>query len=124
MVGFNSQCQNPKILYVAKFCKVSADGDVVLPPLEQLSYSALLGGRVMMVLDSYRMLARMSTIALRYAIGRRQFKGDNVDQNDPNALETQLIDYPLHKRDYSHTWLLLTLFLLVLLRLNTPLKLL
>ena len=44
----------------------------------------------MMVLDSYRMLARMSTIALRYAIGRRQFKGDNVDQNDPNALETQI----------------------------------
>ncbi|RCK57276.1 Acyl-coenzyme A oxidase 4 [Candida viswanathii] len=40
----------------------------------------------------------MSTIALRYAIGRRQFKGDNVDPKDPNALETQLIDYPLHQK--------------------------
>ena len=119
-----SNVRIPRFFMLQKFCKVSADGDVVLPPLEQLSYSALLGGRVMMVLDSYRMLARMSTIALRYAIGRRQFKGDNVDQNDPNALETQLIDYPLHQRDYSHTWLLLALFLLVLLRLNTPLKLL
>ena len=98
MVDSILQRQNPKIFHVAKFCKVSADGEVILPPLEQLSYSALLGGRVMMVLDSYRMLARMSTIALRYAIGRRQFKGDNVDQKDPNALETQLIDYPLHQK--------------------------
>ena len=93
-----SNVRIPRFFMLQKFCKVSADGEVVLPPLEQLSYSALLGGRVMMVLDSYRMLARMSTIALRYAIGRRQFKGDNVDQNDPNALETQLIDYPLHQK--------------------------
>nr|P05335.3 RecName: Full=Acyl-coenzyme A oxidase 4; Short=AOX 4; Short=Acyl-CoA oxidase 4 [Candida maltosa]BAA83482.1 acyl-CoA oxidase [Candida tropicalis]CAA29901.1 unnamed protein product [Candida maltosa] len=93
-----SNVRIPRFFMLQKFCKVSAEGEVVLPPLEQLSYSALLGGRVMMVLDSYRMLARVSTIALRYAIGRRQFKGDNVDQNDPNALETQLIDYPLHQK--------------------------
>ena len=93
-----SNVRIPRFFMLQKFCKVSADGEVILPPLEQLSYSALLGGRVMMVLDSYRMLARMSTIALRYAIGRRQFKGDNVDQKDPNALETQLIDYPLHQK--------------------------
>jgi len=93
-----SSVRIPRFFMLQKFCKVSRDGEVVLPPLEQLSYSALLGGRVMMVLDSYRMLARMSTIALRYAIGRRQFKGDNVDPNDENALETQLLDYPLHQK--------------------------
>ncbi|CAI5758715.1 unnamed protein product [Candida verbasci] len=93
-----SSVRIPRFFMLQKFCKVSRDGEVILPPLEQLSYSALLGGRVMMVLDSYRMLARMSTIALRYAIGRRQFKGDNVDPDDEEALETQLLDYPLHQK--------------------------
>ncbi|KAI3402891.2 POX1 [Candida oxycetoniae] len=93
-----SSVRIPRFFMLQKFCKVSRTGDVILPPLEQLSYSALLGGRVMMVLDSYRMLARVSTIALRYAIGRRQFKGDNVDPDDEEALETQLIDYPLHQK--------------------------
>ncbi|KAG5422265.1 POX1 [Candida metapsilosis] len=93
-----SSVRIPRFFMLQKFCKVSREGEVVLPPLEQLSYSALLGGRVMMVLDSYRMLARVSTIALRYAIGRRQFKGDNVDPDDEEALETQLLDYPLHQQ--------------------------
>ncbi|KAI5963399.1 hypothetical protein KGF57_001277 [Candida theae] len=93
-----SSVRIPRFFMLQKFCKVSREGEVVLPPLEQLSYSALLGGRVMMVLDSYRMLARVSTIALRYAIGRRQFKGDNVDPDDEEALETQLLDYPLHQK--------------------------
>ena len=93
-----SSVRIPRFFMLQKFCKVSREGEVILPPLEQLSYSALLGGRVMMVLDSYRMLARVSTIALRYAIGRRQFKGDNVDPDDEEALETQLLDYPLHQK--------------------------
>ena len=93
-----SSVRIPRFFMLQKFCKVSREGEVILPPLEQLSYSALLGGRVMMVLDSYRMLARVATIALRYAIGRRQFKGDNVDPDDEEALETQLLDYPLHQK--------------------------
>ena len=93
-----SQVRIPRFFMLQKFCKVSREGEVTLPPLEQLSYSALIGGRVMIVMDSYRMLSRMATIALRYAIGRRQFKGDNVDQDDENALETQLLDYPLHQK--------------------------
>ncbi|KAG5422266.1 POX1 [Candida metapsilosis] len=93
-----SSVRIPRFFMLQKFCKVSREGEVVLPPLEQLSYLALMGGRVVMVLDSYRMLARVSTIALRYAIGRRQFKGDNVDPDDEEALETQLLDYPLHQQ--------------------------
>ncbi|KAI5966956.1 POX1 [Candida pseudojiufengensis] len=93
-----SSVRIPRFFMLQKFCKVARDGEVTLPPLEQLSYSALLGGRVMMVLDSYRMIARVATIALRYAIGRRQFKGDNVDPDDEDALETQLLDYPLHQK--------------------------
>ncbi|KAK6462279.1 acyl-coenzyme A oxidase 4 [Scheffersomyces coipomensis] len=94
-----SSVRIPRYFMLQKFCKVSREGDVVLPPLEQLSYSALLGGRVMMVLDSYRMIARMSTIALRYAIGRRQFKSQAAEESEEdNVPETQLLDYPLHQR--------------------------
>lgn len=88
-----SNVRIPRFFMLQKFCKVTREGDVTLPPLEQLAYSALLGGRVMMVLDSFRTSARFSTIALRYAIGRRQFKSSSK-----NALETQLLDYPLHQR--------------------------
>lgn len=90
-----SDVRIPRFFMLQKFCKVSRDGDVTLPPLEQLAYSALLGGRVMMVLDSYRMSARFVTVALRYAVGRRQFKP--VDGSE-ESLETQLINYPLHQR--------------------------
>lgn len=87
----------PRYFMLQKFCKVSRDGDVTLPPLEQLSYSALLGGRVMMVLDSFRVASRFTTISLRYAVGRRQFKSGS-SAGDENALESQLLDYPLHQR--------------------------
>lgn len=90
-----SSVRIPRFFMLQKFCKVSREGDVVLPPLEQLAYSALLGGRVMMVLDSFRTSAKFSTIALRYAIGRRQFKSE---KSPKGALETQLLDYPLHQR--------------------------
>lgn len=90
-----SNVRVPRFFMLQKFCKVSREGDVILPPLEQLAYSALLGGRVMMVLDSFRTSARFSTIALRYAIGRRQFKSES---GNGDGLETQLLDYPLHQR--------------------------
>ena len=82
----------PRHFMLQKYCQVSREGEVNLPPLEQLSYSALIDGRVSMVLDSFRIGARVTTIALRYAIGRRQFKGSGQKE------ETQLLDYPLHQR--------------------------
>lgn len=84
----------PRAFMLQKFCKVSRDGTVTLPPLEQLSYISLLQGRVGMASDSYRICARFITIATRYAVGRRQFKGDGAKPGE----ETQLIDYPLHQR--------------------------
>ncbi|KAK6455121.1 acyl-coenzyme a oxidase [Scheffersomyces xylosifermentans] len=92
-----SNVRIPRFFMLQKFCKVSKDGEVILPPLEQLSYSALLGGRVIMVLDSFRMAARMTTIAIRYGIGRRQFRpsGQEFEEGVP---ENQLLDYPLHQK--------------------------
>lgn len=61
--------------------------------LDQISgYSALLSGRVNMVVDSFRFGSKFSTIATRYAVGRQQF-GSSKDKTQ----ETQLIDYPFHQ---------------------------
>ena len=92
----------PRFNMLQKWCRVDRDGTVTLPPLEQLSYISLLGGRVGMATDSYRILARFTTVALRYAIGRRQFK-----KNPKDSQETALIDYPLHQRR-TIPWLALT----------------
>ncbi|CAM9023369.1 unnamed protein product [Wickerhamomyces anomalus] len=79
----------PREYLLQKFTKIDADGTVHLTPLEQLSYSALLQGRVTMVLDSFRQGARFITISLRYAIGRQQF-GTPQEEN-------QIINYSLHQ---------------------------
>ena len=89
-----SQVRIPRFFMLQKFCKVARDGEVTLPPLEQLSYISLLQGRVGMASDSYRICARFITVAIRYAVGRRQFKADLSGGKQ----ETQLIDYPLHQR--------------------------
>lgn len=61
------------------------------PQLDQISgYSALLSGRVNMVMDSFRFGSRFAIIAARYSVGRQQFGA-------PGKPETQLIDYPLHQ---------------------------
>ncbi|CCE61653.1 hypothetical protein TPHA_0A05790 [Tetrapisispora phaffii CBS 4417] len=62
------------------------------PQLDQISgYSALLSGRVNMVMDSFRFGSKFVTIATRYAVGRQQFA------NSPNEEENQLMNYPLHQ---------------------------
>lgn len=87
-IQFNN-VEIPREYFLQRFTTITPDGEVSLTPLEQLSLSALLQGRVVMVLDSQRQGARFLTIALRYAIGRQQF-------GDPNN-ETQIIDYTLHQ---------------------------
>lgn len=82
----------PREYMLSKFTKVDREGNVEEPPLEQLAYGALLGGRVTMVTDSFRTGERFVAIALRYAVGRRQFKSNG------QSIESQLINYPLHQR--------------------------
>lgn len=81
----------PKEYMLSKFTTVEDDGTVIEPPLAQLAYSALLGGRVTMVTDSFRSSERFITIAIRYAVGRRQFKTGG------KKVENQLLNYPLHQ---------------------------
>lgn len=79
----------PREFFLQRFTKVDPDGTVHQTPLEQLSLSALLQGRVSMVMDSSRQGARFITIALRYAVGRQQF-GKPQEEN-------QIINYTLHQ---------------------------
>jgi acyl-CoA oxidase len=87
-IQFN-KVEIPREYMLQKFTTIDADGTVNLTPLEQISYSALIKGRVSMVEDSHRHGARFIIIALRYAIGRQQF-GDTNN-------ETQIINYTLHQ---------------------------
>jgi len=82
----------PRSYMLQKHTQVTRKGQVYEPALTQLTYGALLQGRVAMVADAANVSKKALTIALRYGAVRRQFKtGDN-------ALETQIIDYPLHQR--------------------------
>lgn len=88
----------PREYMLSRFTKVfppkSKGGKATVktqPQLDQISgYSALLSGRVNMVMDSFRFGSRFAIIAARYAVGRQQFG----PRGHP---ETQLIDYPLHQ---------------------------
>ncbi|OWZ77266.1 acyl-CoA oxidase [Cryptococcus neoformans A2-102-5] len=82
----------PRAHMLMKHTQVSRDGVVTEPPLAQLTYGALLGGRTSMVTDSSNSAKKALTIAVRYAAVRRQFAIGK------NQLETQILDYPIHQR--------------------------
>ncbi|CCF59006.1 hypothetical protein KAFR_0F04110 [Kazachstania africana CBS 2517] len=88
----------PREFMLSRFAKVIPNDtktDVTVKidkNLDSISgYSALLSGRVNMVMDSFRFGSKFVTVATRYAVGRQQFKSENSPD------ETQLIDYPLHQ---------------------------
>jgi acyl-CoA oxidase len=83
----------PRAYMLMKHTQVTRDGEVREPPLQQLTYGALLQGRAAMVADAANSSKKALTIGVRYAAVRRQFK------SSPDAeLETQLLDYPIHQR--------------------------
>ncbi|KAK8854478.1 hypothetical protein IAR55_003216 [Kwoniella newhampshirensis] len=82
----------PRAHMLMKHTQVSRDGVVTEPPLAQLTYGALLGGRTSMVADSSNSAKKALTVAVRYAAVRRQFSSGK------NEVETQLLDYPIHQR--------------------------
>ncbi|ORZ01098.1 acyl-CoA dehydrogenase/oxidase C-terminal [Syncephalastrum racemosum] len=83
----------PRGYMLQKHTKVSRTGEVKEPKLAQLTYGALLQGRVAMVVDSGNVSKKALAIAIRYAAVRRQFASSKS-----NGIETKLIDYPIHQR--------------------------
>lgn len=83
----------PRMFMLMRYSKVDRQGNVSqLPMASQLSYAALIAGRVAMVRSSFQVAKRFVTIAIRYATIRRQFG------TKPGEPETRLIDYPYHQR--------------------------
>ncbi|KAK9686324.1 fatty-acyl coenzyme A oxidase, variant 2 [Basidiobolus ranarum] len=81
----------PRQNMLMKFTQVTRTGEVVSPPLAQLAYGALIGGRVLMIRDSSNFAKKALTIALRYAAVRRQFSAN------PTEPETKVLDYVIHQ---------------------------
>lgn len=82
----------PRQFMLMRYTKIDSDGVVTQPPLAQLAYGALIGGRVSMARDSFHFAKRFITIAIRFAAVRRQFG------SKPGEPETRLLDYPFHQR--------------------------
>ncbi|KAF9004838.1 fatty-acyl coenzyme A oxidase, partial [Haplosporangium bisporale] len=82
----------PRMNMLMKHTKVSRAGEVKEPPMAQLTYGALIQGRVAMVVDSGNIAKKAVTIAGRYAAVRRQFSSSPHD-----IQETKLIDYAIHQ---------------------------
>lgn len=74
-----------------KYTKVNRDGTVIEPPMAQLAYGALVGGRTTMIQESADFAKKALTIAIRYGVVRRQFGGKS------GALENKIMDYGTHK---------------------------
>lgn len=74
-----------------KYTKVDRDGKVTEPPMAQLAYGALVGGRTTMIQESADFAKKALTIAIRYSVVRRQFGGGN------GQVESKIIDYGTHK---------------------------
>ncbi|KAI9303104.1 acyl-CoA dehydrogenase/oxidase C-terminal [Cunninghamella echinulata] len=83
----------PRGYMLQKHTKVSRTGEVQEPKLQQLTYGALLQGRVAMVVDSGNVSKKALAIAIRYAAVRRQFANSKS-----GGVETKLLDYPIHQR--------------------------
>lgn len=82
----------PRSYMLQKHTQVTREGKVYEPALAQLTYGALLQGRVAMVEDAGNISKKALTIAIRYGVVRRQFKtGDNAvsarlfDGHEPHA---------------------------------------
>ncbi len=83
----------PRSYMLMKHTQLTREGEVREPPLQQLTYGALLQGRAAMVTDAGNTAKKALTIAVRYAAVRRQFKSD-----PKAALEEQILNYPIHQR--------------------------
>jgi acyl-CoA oxidase len=75
-----------------RYTKVSRDGTVIEPPMAQLAYGALVGGRTTMIQESADFAKKALTIAVRYSVVRRQFGGKGKDR-----VESKIMDYGTHK---------------------------
>jgi acyl-CoA oxidase len=76
----------PRINMLAKLAEVTPEGRFVKKLDSKVAYGAMLRIRVGITIDAAIKLSRATTIAIRYAVQRRQFRG-------PEGAETKILDY-------------------------------
>lgn len=92
----------PRTSMLMRYSKVSREGVFTQPPMAQMSYGALLSGRVAIISNSALTAEKAVTIATRYAIVRRQFPaGKPVAVSGPTpttslSTEQPILDYATH----------------------------
>ena len=75
----------PRTSLLSKYTQVTSDGEVSVSPMQQLSFLALVGGRIMMVHAAYGYLSMAATIATRYLACRRQFPSRHGTQQGASS---------------------------------------
>lgn len=86
----------PREHMLMRWAQVSPEGNYFNPPKPQLSYGALISGRVSIVNGSAEAAKKALTIAIRYAAIRRQFPSPSFasgDQSVSASSEMQILDY-------------------------------
>jgi len=83
----------PRTAMLARWAQVARDGSYTPPPNKQVAYNALIGTRVELFSACSQVLKRATTIAIRYALVRKQF----LRKDNPSLGETKLLDYPTHQ---------------------------
>ncbi|PRP88722.1 acyl-coenzyme A oxidase I [Planoprotostelium fungivorum] len=82
----------PRDDMLMRWAQVTKEGEYIKPPKAQLSYGALITGRVSILNDSANWVKKALTISLRYSAVRRQFPS----AENPNV-ESKILDYPTHQ---------------------------
>jgi acyl-CoA oxidase len=81
----------PRSHLLMKYTKVTREGTVTEPPMAQLTYGALIQGRVSMIKESADIAKKALMIAARYSCIRRQFSAGTDMQ------EIKIMDYQTHQ---------------------------
>jgi len=82
----------PRENMLMKWAKVDRDGKFTQSPSIQLSYGALIGGRVSITSNAGVAARKALTIAIRYSAIRRQFLSDEPEKKK-TKMEQQILDY-------------------------------
>lgn len=85
------QVRIPRTNMLMRYSSVSKDGKVTESLVPQLSYGALIHGRMAMIRESSDALKKALTIAVRFACQRQQFASKEAES------ETFLMDYQSHQ---------------------------
>ncbi|CAD8157441.1 unnamed protein product [Paramecium pentaurelia] len=84
-----THCRIPRFNMLAKYIKVTRDGQVIRQGDPKVSYSAMMIMRKLIITVYPRTAATSLTIAIRYSIARQQFTNDQGQENSVLEYQTQ-----------------------------------